>query len=1255
MATTESQRWTAAQRAAIERRGRRLLVSAGAGTGKTSVLVERIRQRVLDPDEPVDVDRLLVVTFTEAAAAEMRERIGRFLEAESAEDPSNPRPRQQLALLGRSQISTLHSFCLRLIRQYFYRLDLDPAVRVLSAHEANLMAHEVTDALFERLHEEGHEGFLTLVDRYGGRGDEGVRDLVLDLHALAYGHPWPEQWLDALAAPFDAPDAVAETPWFVPLRELAQRTLDGAGRHLASAQQAAEDAGDAELASFLRGEREQLSEASRAVPTADWADLRAILDGITWARLPSTGDLPGDVRDRIKKARDEAKDDCRKLHARIFDRDEDGVLRELEEMHPAMAALVELVKRYDAALATEKRNLGVIDFRDMERHAFRLLVDSSAAPDKLVPSDIARELRAEFAEVLVDEYQDINGLQDAIVQLVSRSPEDTSGLANLFMVGDVKQSIYRFRLAEPGLFLQRYRESSSVGDAADHGRDDGRLRVELLENFRSRPGILHAVNFVFRQLMTDQLGGLRYRDRAELVPGRPEAEAEPGGDPDAEVHFVEKSAPQTAGDDSAWAEFSALEREASVLGQRIRALVEGDGERGPLRIWDDDAELYREARYRDVAVLMRATRNRAHVVQQTLEDLGVPVYAPTAGGYFESLEVEIVLALLELIDNPQQDIPMATVLRSSIVGLSAEDLATIRARCPDEPFHRAVVVAAREGPDELRAPLSAFLDRLADWRTGARRERLGRLIDRIYRETSLVGYMAAMPGGSQRRANLLALKDRARDFDRFVRQGLFRFLRYVKRLRERGEDLSTPSTLGEDEDVVRLMSIHQAKGLEYPIVVVAGLGTQFQTEGGDLLIDRALGLGPKHVDMELRVKYPSMAHHAVREQSRLANLAEELRILYVALTRARERLVLLGSAAGLPSQARRWQLAADEGELELPETALTGANSALDWLGPALMRHPDAEALRALATTEDAEASNVGITMGDPSRWSVRVWQAEALAALVPTSEPEPWAEVDWERVGAAEPLGVDGDSGVIDDAARRLLWRYPHQALVGLVAKRSVTELRAMLDPDRAQAPQPSELRERLQRQPRFVQPQDAEDSRRGALRGTAMHRVMQHVDVASGHDPDVVGREIGRLVAQDLLTEEEAELVRVEEIAAFFRSDLGRRLQRAETVQREALFTMRLPAAEVEPGIASEPGADDEGVVVQGMADCLFKEDRDGWVLVDYKSDRLWGESSEERAERYRIPMQLYARAVEAAMDEPVKEAYLYFFAVGEVVAVE
>lgn len=1254
MATAESRRWTAAQRAAIQRRRRRLLVSAGAGTGKTSVLVERVRRRILDPDEPVDVDRLLVVTFTEAAAAEMRERIGRALEAESAEDPSDPRPRQQLALLGRSQISTLHSFCLRLIRQYFYRLDVDPAARVLSAHEANLMAHEVTDALFEQLHEEGDEGFLTLVDRYGGRGDEGVRDLVLDLHALAYGHPWPERWLDELAAPFDAPEAVAETPWFVPLRELAQRTLVGAGRHVASAQRAAEDAGAAELASFLRGEREQLSEATRAIPTADWQDLRAILDGLTWARLPSTGDLPGDIADRIKKARNEAKDDCRKLHARIFDRDEDGVLRELDEMRPAMAALVELVKRYDAALAAEKRGLGVLDFRDMERHAFRLLLDPSAEPGELVPSDIARELRAAFAEVLVDEYQDINELQDAIVQLVSRSPEARSGPANLFMVGDVKQSIYRFRLAEPGLFLQRYRESTPVRDDAVHGRDDERLRVELLENFRSRPGILTAVNFVFRQLMTDQLGGLRYRDQAELVPGRAEAEAELDGDPDAEVHLVEKSAPETEGDDSAWAEFNALEREASVLGQRIRALVEGDGERGPIQIRDDDAGIYRDARYRDVAVLMRATRNRAHVVQQTLADLGVPVYAPTAGGYFESLEVEIVLALLELIDNPQQDIPMATVLRSPIVGLSAEDLATIRARCPDEAFHQAVIIAAREGPDELRAPLNAFLDRLEGWRTGARRERLGRLIDRIYRETSLVGYLAAMPGGAQRRANLVALKDRARDFDRFVRQGLFRFLRYVKRLRERGEDLSTPSTLGEDEDVVRLMSIHQAKGLEYPIVVVAGLGTQFQTEGGDLLIDRSLGLGPKHVDMELRVKYPSMAHHAVREQSRLANLAEELRILYVALTRARERLVLLGSGAGLPSQAQRWQLAADENELELPETALTGANCALDWLGPALMRHPDAEALRALATVEDAEVSDVVGTMGDPSRWTMRVWQGEALAKLVPTSEPETGAEIDWERVGAAEPLGVGGASSVVGDAARRLLWRYPHDALVGLVAKRSVTELRAMLDPDKAQAPQPSELREQLQRQPRFVQPQDAEDSRRGALRGTAMHRVMQHIDVTSGHDSDVVRREIARLVAQDLLTEEEAKLISVEEIAAFFRSDLGRRLQQADTVQREALFTMRLPATEVEPTIASEPGADDEGVVVQGMADCLFKEDGE-WILIDYKSDRLVGELAPSRAERYRIPMQLYARAVEAAMDEPVKEAHLYFFAVGEVVAVK
>lgn len=1253
MASMETQRWTAAQRDAIGLRDRRLLVSAGAGTGKTSVLVERIRRRVLDPDDPVDVDRLLVLTFTEAAAAEMRERIGRSLEAESARDPANPRPRQQLALLGRSQISTLHAFCLRLIRQYFYRLDLDPAARVLSAHEAGLLEQEVTDALFEELHEEGDEGFLTLVDRYGGRGDEGVRELVLDLHALAYGHPWPERWLDALAAPFEHPESVESTPWFEPLRGLAQRTLAGASRHLAAVQRAAEDAGDAGLASFLRGEHNQLSQAAEAVPAADWADLRALLAGLTWARLPSTGDLPRDTADRIKKARNEAKDACRKLLGRVLDRDEAQVLSELSELRPAMAALVELVKRYDRALDAEKRSLGVIDFRDMERHAFRLLLDPSAGPGELVPSDIARELRAQFAEVLVDEYQDINELQDAIVRLVSRSPEDAFGPANLFMVGDVKQSIYRFRLAEPGLFLARYRESAPVRDEAGRVQDDARLRVELVENFRSRPVILAAVNGVFRQLMTEDLGGLRYRDVAELVPGRSDETTSPDDDPPAEVHLVEKATPEGEADQSAWADYSATEREASVLGQRIRALVEGDGERGPLRIWDAAAEVDREARYRDVAVLMRATKNRAHIVQQTLEDLGVPVYAAAAGGYFDSLEVEIVLALLELIDNPRQDIPMATVLRSPVVGLSAHDLATIRAWCPEEDFHRAVVIAGREGPDELRAQLSDFLDRLEAWRTRARREPLGRLIDRIYRETSLVGYMAAMPGGAQRRANLLALKDRARDFDRFVRQGLFRFLRYIKRLRERGEDLSTPSTLGEDEDVVRLMSIHQAKGLEYPIVVVAGLGTPFQTDGGDLLIDRSLGLGPKHVDMELRVKYPSMAYHAVREEARLEGLAEELRILYVALTRARERLVLLGSAAGLPSQALRWRLAVDHRDVELPATALAGANNALDWLGPALLRHPDAAPLRALATSEDAEDSDRVPLMDHPSRWTVRVWADEALASVVPTDTIEGPEALDWERIGRAEPLGVDGHSDAVEDAERRLLWRYPYERLVGLVAKRSVTELRAMLDPEKAQAPLPDELRERLQRRPRFVQPQTAEDSRRGALRGTAMHRVMQHIDLTTGHEPDAVRQEIGRLVGQDLLTVEEAELVPVDEIAAFFQSELGRRLQGADTVQREALFTMRLPAAEVEPLIASEPGAEDEGIVVQGMADCLFKEEGE-WILIDYKSDRLWGESLTERAERYRLPMALYARAVEAAMDEAVREAYLYFFAAGAVVQI-
>ena len=1433
-ASTEGRRerrWTPAQEQAITLRGRHLLVSAAAGAGKTSVLVERITRRLLDPDAPVDIDRLLVVTFTEAAAAEMRERIRQRLEEAVAARPGDPRLRRQLALLGRASISTLHAFCLRIIRQYFFRLGLDPGVKVAGEHEAELLQQEVLEEVFERRYSAGDAAFLDLVECYGGRAGEDLRHLVLQLYTMAYSQPWPGAWLDGLVARYRQAleSGVEASRWFVTSRAALRRRLERmAGELERAARQCRQPGGPLAWEETFLQDAGRLRELAGRLDDLDWEGIRqALRAAASWPALPRTpsGDAAARrLKERIKKPRDEAKKALQELAEGLWGRPVEDVRADLRQLLPRVEALVALVREFASALAAAKQERGLIDFADMEHYALRLLLDPAGEPGDLRPSPVALEFRRWFEEVLVDEYQDINPLQDAILRLVARDGED--GPPNLFMVGDVKQSIYRFRQAEPGLFLAKYHAFAAVapGTPAPAGPDgsagetppaaDG-WRVELNANFRSRPSVVAAVNDLFRRIMTPELGGLAYDRAAALVAGAeyppPPAGAGSAGEAPVEVYLLERapaapmpsggerggaaagSAPglpgqveaaspggdrleERAGGGSAGpgtaatqpgeaegegeseeaADLTALEREAEVVARRIRQLVEGEPGRPPLAVWDPQEQRYRPARYRDVVVLLRAAQQRAAVFVEILGRRGVPVYARARSGYLTAIEVEMVLALLRVIDNPRQDVPLAAVLRSPIVGLSAADLARIRLAAPGADFYTAACQLAgwdpdREEPvspegqassaraarpepgapggevpgapegtvpgsapspahpgDRLAKELRRFLADLRRWRTAARRAPLSHLIQQIYDETGILTYVAGMPGGEQRRANLEALRERARQFDQFARQGLFRFLRFIDRLRERGDDLGMAPAVGENEDVVRVMTIHQSKGLEFPVVVVADLGAQFRFDQGQALIDRDLGLGLKVADPALRIRYPSLAYEAVRVQGRLATLAEELRVLYVALTRARERLILVGSVRDLPGAAAAWLAEAGDGQGPLPAAVLEGARSFLDWLGPALITHPDGEPLRRLAqglppvaaaAGESSARAGAGAGGGDDgepapgpqgdagggsrpggdrpgeeedaaprSRWA---WYLDGAGGTgAPAAEAAGEGEPLWSHLLRGEPLA----EGEVDPAAvavlrSRLRWRYPYAALADRFAKRSVSELKDRPDPEREAYPLPAELRQGLRR-PRFrgTAPAPAGAGRSspgteplvslsGAERGTATHRVLQHLDLEGELDGPSIRRQVEALVARELLTPAEAAAVDVEALARFFAGPLGRRLRRGRhRLHREWMFTLGLPASEVYPDLAEAVPAEvasREIVVVQGVIDCFVEED-DGLLLLDFKTDDPRGRPLAELAARYQGQVRLYRRALEEILGRPVREAYLYFLAAGEAVPV-
>jgi ATP-dependent helicase/nuclease subunit A len=1248
--------WTKEQEAAILAPPGNLLVTAAAGAGKTAVLVERVIRRVLDPDHPVDIDRLLVVTFTDAAAAEMRQRIAAALEGALGAAPGNAYLERQVALLGRSSIFTLHSFCLKVVRRYFYELGLDPSFRIMDEIEATLLAQEVLEELWEEKYAQEAEtggAFTYLLDCYSGAvSDDNLKELVLKLHEFSRSQTWPEAWLKQAGQAFTLTpeDELETTPWGTKLRQHVRRELEQAIYYLKRAASLASlPGGPGRYLPALEAERAALEEVALRAESGTWEELRQSL-AFSFTRLPSvrkSEEVDPAIKERVTNLRNEAKRIVTDLAQDIFGRREEELLTELARLAPAMQALTELALAFGRRFAEVKRARGRLDFADLEHYALKILLAPDARPGVLKPSRLAEEMAEEYAEVLVDEYQDINPVQDAILSLISR--QDTPQ-PRLFLVGDVKQSIYRFRLAEPRLFLSKYTAYSPEGGG--QGR-----RISLRQNFRSRPEVIAAVNFLFRQLFTPEVGSPAYDAEAELTPGAPYPELPEelkGADGPVEVHLLERQVPlpdkEEAENDLSALDLSALEREALLIGRRIQAMVRGTPERpGPeFYVWDKPARSYRPVTYRDIVILLRTVQGRAEVMLEVLRRLEIPAYADLGSGYFNAPEVATMLSLLEVIDNPYQDIPLAAVLRSPLVGLSAEELAEVRLAAPEGQFAQAVRKAAAGGvPSSCQKKLAAFLDRLEGWRTAARRGTVSDLIWRIYRETGYLAYVGGMPAGVQRQANLRVLYDRACQFESYGRPGLFRFLRFLKRLQAEEGDLGTARALGENENVVRIMSIHKSKGLEFPVVFVADLGKKFNFDDlkGEILIHRDLGLGPLVVDLDLRLKYPSLAYRAIQVAGREEILAEELRILYVALTRARERLILVGSVADLHGQCERWARTAGVQGWALPAGDILSARTYLDWLGMALSRHRDGASLRAAGPELPLDPG----PRDDPSRWEVHLYPAvEGLAG---------GAAQEKEGVDASDLAAQKGEAAaeLLAAVQERLSWRYPYGLASRLTAKVSVSELKRRPLPgitgEEEEAPGRELYPVRLIQRPRFAQ---AAGDLGGAERGSAAHLVLQHLDLTRDLTGEGIAAQIEELTARELLSPEQAAAVDVEALAAFFAGPLGRRVvARPEAVRREVPFSLRLPARMVYPEFSLTGAEAEEPILVQGIIDWLVREE-DGWLLLDFKTDTVKAGALRERKKLYRRQVAIYALAVAAWSGRPVREAYLYFLALGVAVPV-
>lgn len=1199
--------WTNEQQAAIDSRGQTLLLSAAAGSGKTAVLVERIIRRLLDKEYPIDITELLVVTFTKAAAAEMRDRIGTAL-MKALSETKDPRVERQLALLPSAQISTLHAFCQHVIRKYFYTIDLDPAFSIAGEEELNLLRRQVLEDVFLSYYEDDEKASILypLADMFGSdRGDDILMDTVSRMYTYARSLAWPEHWLKEAARAYDvAPDAVIDDMvWAGPIKDAVRRILeedarlyDGVLYHLRQ-REAFAPACDTFVA-----EQAALRQAAQA---RSWNDLSRFVRAIDFPRLKSLRKLSDDdkaVWERCKKVRDDVKKDVIKtLQAVYFSATPEEWLDGMRAMKPIVDGLVTLTLDFAKAYGAAKKEKGWIDFSDLEHFCLQILLAPDASPEHPVPSAAAEELRSQYEEVFIDEYQDTNGVQELITRLVS-------GEDNRFMVGDIKQSIYRFRLADPTLFLEKYQSFSRDEKAVQRCIDLGR-------NFRSVPVVLDAVNAVFSRAMTAEAAGMDYGEREKLYAGRqaPDDERWIGGP--VEVDIVPTPSDEEDDDGS-----TAFEKECRFIAGRIGELLASgrmaarkDGTLEPLS-------------YRHIVVLLRSMAGKADVLIQALQEGGIPSYAEQSGGYFAAVEVQVMLALLRCIDNPEQDLAMAAVLRSPLVGLDETALAGVRLAGDGTLWQNlsAFVASLPDGVDE-KEDLQQFMAAFDSWRTYSRRHGVAELLQRLYDDTAYVDFVGAMPGGDVRQANLKALYDRARQYEEAGFRGLFRYLQLMDKMKEDGLDLAPAKVVSEKEDVVRIMSIHKSKGLEFPVVFVADMGKAFNRRDtqDQILFHNRLGIGLKQYDPEWRMSYPTLIWSGIAAQLRWEGTAEEERILYVAMTRARDQLILTGHSSYIDRDWQRWTSRLNPAQ----------AKSYFDWVMPA--------ALAPFGAKADADYARPG------AAWQDAVWQVR-IAKAVPAGTVEEGAYDGEPRLEALRRGDLTG-TPVPSWLDEQLSWQYAYPQAVRTAAKFSVSEVKrryqelhsdelqdeaALSVPAAAVIPTAPGEDDAFAALPPWLAGEEAAVS--GAQRGTALHKALQYITPAADQTTATLRREIDAFVRQGLLSREEAKLVYVPVLAAFCQSDIGRRMAESPELHREYPFTVLLAGGDPLP--ETETG---EQILIQGVIDCLFRED-DAWILVDYKSDRL--ETADAFRSRYAVQLALYKRAVEQITHRPVEETYIY-----------
>ena len=1210
-------KWTNEQLQAIQEKDSNILVAAAAGSGKTAVLVERIIHKIID--EQMDIDKILVVTFTNAAASEMRERILEAIYKKLEENPENVHLQRQIILLNKASICTIHSFCLDVIHNHFYEIDLPSNFKIADTAEIDLLKQEVLDDLFEQKYTENDKDFIELLENYTNyRGDEALQELVLKIYKFIQSSPFPIKWLQEKLELLKIEDKdISQTVWGKLIIQAVEDDIQESIMQLETVK--SKMALHPEMTKFYQEICEDLIILKDLQNYNSWDELYIKLLNFNFSNWPVDKKVTNDLKEDSKEIRNKVKKHIKEKTAKLLSCSQEQAVKDLRIITPILEKLANLVTEFTKKFAEKKKEKNCIDFNDIEHFALKILLDENNNP-----TEVAKKYKEKFEEIAIDEYQDSNLVQEAILTSISKGN-------NIFMVGDVKQSIYKFRQARPELFLQKYDEYKNKEEKTQ----EDNLKIQLFRNFRSRQNILNITNLVFESIMSKELGDINYNENEYLNYGAnyPEPEEIKNYAGIAELDIIDLKEDESITAFEGEEDEEEQERveddvlEAKFVANKIQELLNSD------YMVFDKKQGYRKIRPKDIVILLRATSNLSPIYEKELSDLELPVFSDTSGTYLDTVEIQTILSVLKIIDNPLQDIPLVVVLRSSICNFTDNDLITIRLTDRNCNFYEALIKTRLICDGDLKNKIESFLEKLEKWKSISQYMPLDEFIWQIYLDTGYYQYVGLLPNGAMRQANLKTLFEKAKQYEKASFKGLFNFIQFIDKLKKQNGDLASAKLIGENEDVIRIMSIHKSKGLEFPVVFLCNSHKKFNMQdlNDNILLHQDIGFGPTIMDTTRKIKYSSIAKDAIKLKMKQETLSEEQRILYVALTRAKEKLYITGRSKDFNKyvQDKNKVLEMYESEnIKLDAKLMKKANSYLDWIMYVYLFN---QGRTITLKGEQYKLSDI-ITLNVSNK-------KDLLKAL---AKEEVVEQIDLkEKIEQILKNKSEEENKKSEQALKELLeWKYDYIVDTTLPTKSSVTKIKQekIKLEEMLKGIESEEVEYKKSYTPKFMQ-EDKKIS--SAEKGTLVHLCIQRLDERKDYESKDIQNMLLNLVEKEIITQNEADAIDVNLIYQYTKSQLFEELRQAKEVHKEQPFYINIPAKDV----VSEAENSKKNILVQGIIDLYYIDKNDNLVLIDFKTDYISQEpnAKEKILDKYKVQLEIYKTALEQALGRRVNKTAL------------